>query len=80
MDKIKFSREEKADIVGRIRHYFRDELDREIGEIGAEMLLEFFSVEIGGYYCNRGLYDAQNLLRDKIAEITDAVFELERPA
>jgi len=79
VDKISFSKEEKADIIRRIQHFFAVERDEKIGEVAAELLLEFFSSEIGGYYYNRGLYDAQTLLRDRIAEITDAIFELEKP-
>jgi uncharacterized protein (DUF2164 family) len=79
VDKISFSKEEKADIIRRIQQFFVSERDERIGEIAAELLLDFFSTEIGGYYYNRGLYDAQTLLRDRIADITDAIFELEKP-
>jgi len=77
--RIKFSKAEKDDMIGRIRTYFEMELDQQIGDVGAELLLEFFATDIGAYYYNRGLYDAQALIRDKVIEITDAIFELERP-
>ena len=38
MKKIVFSKEEKAEIVGRIRQYFADELDQAIGVLPAEFL------------------------------------------
>lgn len=78
MQKIEFSAEEKKAIVGRIQRYFSEELDQEIGNIGAEMLLNFFSEEIGGYYYNRGLYDAQAVLQKRMDELTDAIYALER--
>ena len=79
MQKIEFSAEEKKAIVSRIQLYFSEELDQEIGNIGAELLLNFFSEEIGSYYYNRGLYDAQAILQKRLDEITDAIYALEKP-
>jgi len=71
MADITFSKEELAAITGRIQLYFREEL--------AQLLLEFFAEEIGGYFYNRGLYDAQALLNDKLEDISDALYQLEKP-
>jgi uncharacterized protein (DUF2164 family) len=78
MKKITFSQEEKAAIVGRIQTYFTRELDQEIGMIPAEFLLEFFATEIGGFFYNRGLYDAQAVLAKKIDDISDDIYGLEQ--
>jgi len=79
MKKIEFSREERAEIVKRIQIYFHEELESEIGNIPTELLLEFFTSIVGAYYYNRGLNDAQVILRDRMDEFTDAVFALEQP-
>lgn len=79
MDKIKFSREEKAEIVRLIQAYFATELDQEIGNVGAELLLDFFAETIGAAFYNRGLYDAQAVLQTRLDEITDAIYQLEKP-
>ena len=76
---IEFSKEEKETIVGQIRRYFREELDREIGRFEAEFLLEFFAKEIGCYYYNRGLSDARAVFQDKLESIDDALYEIEKP-
>jgi uncharacterized protein (DUF2164 family) len=78
MKEIQFSKEERADISRRIQNYFADELDQEIGNIPAEMLLLFFSKEFGKYYYNQGLRDAQAVLASKIDEFDDAVYGLEQ--
>lgn len=80
MERIKFSREETAAMVRDIQDYFREELESEIGNIPAEMLMDFFSEQVGAYYYNRGLYDAQAILQKKLDDINDAIFEIERPA
>lgn len=78
MADITFSKEELAAITGRIKLYFREELDQELGQFDAQFLLEFFAEEIGGYFYNRGLYDAQALLNDKLEDISDALYQLEK--
>ena len=78
MKKIEFSREEREVIVGRIRRYFLDELELEIGDMPAQIVLEFFNKEIGGYFYNRGLHDAQAVFRGQLDNIDDAIYGLEQ--
>lgn len=79
MSVIKFSKDEKELIVRKVKLYFREELDQEIGQFDAEFLLDFFSEEVGSYYYNRGLYDAQSILESKLENIAEAIYELEKP-
>jgi uncharacterized protein (DUF2164 family) len=75
---IAFSKEERAEIVGRIQRYFVDELDSEIGAIPAELLLQFFTEKIGPFYYNQGLADAQALFARTIDTINDEIYGLEQ--
>jgi uncharacterized protein (DUF2164 family) len=77
---IKFSAAEKDVIVRKIKLYFSEELQQQIGNFDAEFLLDFFAKEIGAYFYNRGLYDAQAILSSKLDDIQDATYQLERPA
>ena len=79
MPEIEFTKEEKAVLVGKIQLYFREELDQKIGQFDAEFLLDFFSAEVGAYYYNRGLYDAQAVLEKRLETITEAISEIEKP-
>ncbi|MBO9589325.1 DUF2164 domain-containing protein [Devosia sp.] len=79
MKPIKFDREETKAIVGEIQDYFREELDQSIGAIPAEMLMQFFADKMGAYYYNRGLYDAQALIRKQVDNLSDEIFALEQP-
>lgn len=79
MSKIEFSKDEKEFIVQKIRNYFEDELDREIGQFDAVRLMDFFSVQIGPLYYNRGLFDAQAILEKRLENITEAISEIEKP-
>ncbi len=78
MAEIKFSDEEKLAIGQRVQRYVDEELDLEIGQFDAEFLLDFFAKEIGGYFYNRGLYDAQAVLEKNIEEIGESILQLEK--
>jgi uncharacterized protein (DUF2164 family) len=78
MAMIEFTREEKAVLVTKIQAWFDQELDQEIGQFDAEFLLDFFSEQVGKFYYNRGLYDAQAILDDRMDIITEAIAELEK--
>jgi len=75
---IKFNKDEKALIVKKIQLYFQEELDQKIGGFDAEFLLDFFAEQIGVYFYNRGIYDAQAVLDSRIDDVRDAILELEK--
>jgi uncharacterized protein (DUF2164 family) len=79
MTNIEFSAEETKIITRKIQQYFQNELDQDLGQFGSEFLLEFFAQEIGPYFYNRGLYDARAVLMGKIDDVTDAIYEIEKP-
>lgn len=78
MSDITFSKDEKALIVRKIQGYFSEELNQQIGQFDAEFLLDFVSKELGAYYYNRGLYDAQAVLNAKLEDVQDAIYQLEQ--
>jgi uncharacterized protein (DUF2164 family) len=77
MAEIKFSTEEKALLVHKLKDYFDKELDQEIGQFDCEFLLDFISKELGAHYYNKGLTDAQTIVSSKLDDITDAFYEME---
>lgn len=79
MSKIAFSKEQKAFIVNKIQRYFDDELEQEIGDFDAEFLLDFFSEQMGSYYYNQGLQDAQAALSNQLDNINESIDSLEKP-
>ena len=71
MKPIEFSKEERAAITAKLRDYFARELDQELGQLPAEMLLDFIGTEIGGAFYNRGVHDAQQLVQQKAEDIVE---------
>jgi uncharacterized protein (DUF2164 family) len=79
MEKIEFTQEEKTYIVQKIKKYFIQELDEEIGQFDAEFLLDFFGDELGPYFYNKGLQDAQKVLESQIDVIKETFYTMEEP-
>lgn len=79
MNDIKFSKDEIAGLVIKLKGYFDSELDYDIGGFEAEFLIDFISKEVGPYFYNRGLPDAHALFTDKADELGYSIQELEKP-
>jgi uncharacterized protein (DUF2164 family) len=79
MSIIEFSATEKEILIRKIKLYFSEELEQDIGQFDAEFLLNFFSEEVGSYFYNRGLYDARAVLEEKLETIDEAIFSIEKP-
>lgn len=78
MSEITFSKDEQALIVRKLQLYFSEELKQQIGQFDAEFLVDFISKELGAYYYNRGLYDAQAALNAKLEDVQDAIYQLQQ--
>jgi uncharacterized protein (DUF2164 family) len=76
---VTFTPHEKEHLVHKLKRYFAEELDQEIGQFEAEFLLDFFGQELGTYYYNRGLNDARDIFKNRAESIYDAIYELEEP-
>ena len=55
--------------IASIKRYFAEELDQDIGELNAGLVLEFFLKEIAPTVYNGAIADAQTYLRDRLADL-----------
>ena len=79
MENFTFTRQEKAAMVRRVQMYFTEELEQSIGSFDAEFLIDFFAGEMGAFFYNRGLYDAEAVISEKLSDLGDLVLQLEKP-
>jgi uncharacterized protein (DUF2164 family) len=79
MSEIKLDEHQKVEIVEKIKKYFDHEMHQEIGQFEAEFLLDFFSKEVGGYFYNQGLQDAGKIFEEKLEDVQQNLYELEKP-
>lgn len=55
--------------IASIQRYFAEELDQDIGDLKAGLLLDFIAKEIGPSIYNGAIGDAQTYLRDRVADL-----------
>ncbi|MCH9815981.1 MAG: DUF2164 domain-containing protein [Actinomycetia bacterium] len=79
MPQIEFTPEEKALMVAELKDYFERELDQELDRFETEFLIKALSKRLGAYFYNRGLWDAQEILSQRLDALTSAISELEEP-
>lgn len=79
MSPIQFTPAEKFLLIDKLQRYFMKELDQDLEQFDADFLLDFFTKELGAIYYNRGLYDAQALMAEKLELISEQIVELELP-
>ena len=69
---IALSETARKQSIASIKRYFVEELDQEIGDLKAGLLLEFILKEIGPSIYNAAIGDAQTYLRDRVADLEGA--------
>lgn len=79
MSETQLTKDETDSIVAKIKTYFNDEFDQDIGSFEAEFLIDFFAEELGPYLYNQGLTDAHALLTEKTEELGYLIQDLEKP-
>jgi uncharacterized protein (DUF2164 family) len=79
MPLITLEKADKEAAIARIREYAERELDKELSPFEAGFLLNFFAEEIGPYFYNKGLLDAQAILNKRMEEISGAIDSLTKP-
>ena len=67
--KIQLTDEARKRAVASLRRYFAAELDQEIGDLKAGLLLDFILQEIGPSIYNGAIGDAQTYMRDRVADL-----------
>ena len=76
---LTLSPDARTKALASLRRYFSEELEHELGELPAQLFLDFVLEEIGPSVCNAAIVDAQTYLRDRVAELEDALHSPEFP-
>jgi uncharacterized protein (DUF2164 family) len=58
--------------IESIKRYFSENLDQEIGDLKASLVLDFILKEIAPSVYNGAIADAQTYLRDRVADLEGA--------
>jgi uncharacterized protein (DUF2164 family) len=71
---INLPKDKKVQLVESIKHYFEENMDTQIGELKASLLLDYFIIEIGPSIYNQAILDAQAVMTDKINDLDSSCY------
>jgi uncharacterized protein (DUF2164 family) len=74
---IKLQKDTEKYLVGSIKRFFEQNLDTDIGDLKAGMVLDFCIREIGPSIYNQAIADAQEYFQEKAADLAGSRFEAE---
>jgi uncharacterized protein (DUF2164 family) len=74
---IEFPGPARKQAIASIKRYFDEVLDQEIGDLKAEMVLDFALKEIAPTVYNQAIQDAQKLVLERTGDMENALFATE---
>ena len=74
---IKLKKETEERLIASIKRYVEENMDEEIGDLKARMLLDFAVREIGPSIYNSAIADAQAHLQERVSELDGSCYEPE---
>ena len=76
---VPISDEARAQAVASIRRYFEEEMDQDIGDLKAGLLLNYFLTELGPTVYNRAIADARAFFEERAADLEGVCYRAEFP-
>jgi len=74
---IKLSDEISQRVISSIKRYVSENMEEEIGDLKARMMLDFFLEEIGPSVYNKAIADAQAHMHERVGDMDGSCFEPE---
>ena len=69
------STEQNADILASLQRYAEENLDVEVNELQATLLLDYIMTEIAPFAYNRGVEDARGFISARLDDLSGVCFE-----
>lgn len=75
---IEIPREKQQRLVAELREYFDRNMEEELGDLKAMLLLDFCVERIGPVIYNQAIADARAFMADKVADLDGTLYEPEK--
>lgn len=69
MRRIEITDEKRMALIREIIGFFKDELDQDIGELKAVLVLDFFIDKLGMEIYNQGVEDSYKFMQDRLGDL-----------
>ncbi|MDH3684618.1 MAG: DUF2164 domain-containing protein [Myxococcales bacterium] len=77
--RIKLSEERRRDLIAAIRGWYDEQLEEDIGDLKARLILDFFVKSLGPQIYNQAVKDAAGFVQDKLIDLEGELYEVEDP-
>lgn len=74
---IKLSDDTQQRLISSIKQYASENMEEEIGDLKARLLMDFFLKELGPSVYNKAIADAQAHMHDRVGDLDGSCFEPE---
>lgn len=78
MNQIQLKKETKQNLVSGVKGFFLDQRDEEIGDLQAELLIDFLIDKIGPEVYNQALADASQWFKGRLVDLEIDYYVLEK--
>lgn len=72
---IALNTQEAAETTQSLKAYFRSELETELSDLRAKLLLDYILKEIAPFAYNQGVKDAEEYMRARLEDMSATCFE-----
>ena len=66
---IELKKEIREVLMEDLKRYFANERDEDLGNLGAELLLDYILINIGPYIYNKGIEDSYNYMSERVEDL-----------
>ncbi len=74
---INLSKQVEQRLITSIKRYCAENMEEDVGDLKASLLLDFCVKEIGPTIYNQAIADAQTNMQDKVADLDNSCYQVE---
>jgi uncharacterized protein (DUF2164 family) len=74
MTAIEISKQARADAIASLQRYFEENMPEPIGDLPANLLLNYFLEEVGPAIYNQAVTDAQARLQQRVSDLNGELY------
>ena len=74
---IELPKKIEKQLIASIKRYFAENLEEEVGDLKAKLLLDYCVREIGPSIYNQAIADAQAYMQGKVTDLDSVLYEAE---
>lgn len=75
MMRIRLTDKRRAALIETVQVFFAERFDDDLGELKAELILDFFVERLGPPVYNQAIHDAHGFMQDKLVDLEGEFYE-----